>query len=106
MSASVGAVVSGTQAPQAEAVVAASVPGSVTFEAFVSTVTTAPRVPATPGERLATTTTPSWWPAGIVYSVGSVGNLKVYIWPGVTLDAWPDISESRFEESRMPRWIR
>ncbi len=83
--------------------VAASVTGSVTLEVFVFTVTTAPRVPATPIELLATMITPSWWPAGIVYSVGSVGNLNSYSWPGTTFEPSPEISESRFEESRMPR---
>jgi hypothetical protein len=37
-----------------------------------------------------------------VYSVGRTGNLNSYFWPGTTGVAWPAISESRFEESRMP----
>ncbi len=51
--------------------------------ALVSTVTTAPRVPATPIEKLASRITPIWWPAGNVYSVGRIGNLNSYFWPGV-----------------------
>src|SRR3954447_10881830 len=52
------------------------------------------------------TITTIWWPALNVCSVGIVGNLNVYSWPIVTGVASANHSESRFDESRMPRVTR